>query len=145
MTRVDFYLIQNPASHGKHRLACRLADKAYRLGHHIYMLTGSAAESAALDELLWTQGQTTFVPHEVHTEGATSTADVPVVIGHGEPPTGLDNVLISLSAEIPAFFSRFERVAEVVGAEAADKEKARERFRFYRDRGYALNTHELTV
>ena len=49
-------------------------------------------------------------------------------------------VLINLHAAPPPFFSRFERLAEIVGADEADAAAARERFRFYRERGYELRT-----
>jgi DNA polymerase-3 subunit chi len=52
-------------------------------------------------------------------------------------------VLINLAAEVPEFFSRYERVAEVVDADAVRREQSRERYRFYRDRGYKLNTHQV--
>ncbi|MEZ5578324.1 MAG: DNA polymerase III subunit chi [Candidatus Competibacteraceae bacterium] len=44
--------------------ACRLADKAYGLGHTVYLFTASEARAAALDDLLWTFRQDSFVPHE---------------------------------------------------------------------------------
>ena len=52
-------------------------------------------------------------------------------------------VLINLADEVPDFFSRYARVAEIVDADAIRREKGRERFRFYRDRGYQLQTHQL--
>ena len=49
----------------------------------------------------------------------------------------------NLNAEPPPFFSRFERLAEIVGKDDADVVAGRERFRFYRERGYELRTHNL--
>ena len=51
--------------------------------------------------------------------------------------------MINLSEEIPAFFSRFTRVAELVDQAPTSRNLARERYRFYRDRGYSLDSHEL--
>ena len=68
----------------------------------------------------------------------------PVLIGVNQPPVGDRwNVLVNLAADVPEFFSRYERVAEVVDADAARREQSRERYRFYRDRGYKLNTHQV--
>jgi len=50
-------------------------------------------------------------------------------------------VLVNLHAEPPPFFSRFERLAEIVGVD--DVPAGRERFRFYRERGYEMRTHDL--
>ena len=58
-----------------------------------------------------------------------------------DPPH--DQVLINLADERPATFARFERVIEIVTLDDADKALARERFRFYRDRGYELGIHKL--
>ena len=41
----------------------------------------------------------------------------------------------------PPFFSRFARLAEIVPADAAAA--GRERYRFYRERGYELRAHNL--
>jgi DNA polymerase-3 subunit chi len=51
--------------------------------------------------------------------------------------------MINLAAEVPAFFSRFERVLEVVDGDASRRAQSRSRFKFYRDRGYELATHNL--
>lgn len=151
MTRVDFYLLQSAAAAesgaptegigAKLALACRLADKAYRLGHKIYIYTPDAALAARLDDLLWVQNPGSFIPHHIYKEGEPQAA---VAIGTVPPPAALDEVLVSLSAEVPDFFSRFERVVELVGNDETEKAQSRERFRFYRDRGYTLQTHTLT-
>ncbi len=141
MTRVDFYLLNDTAA-DKQQFACRLADKAYRLGHHSYILATGADEAAALDELLWTFAAASFVPHAVYRTDAAA-PDQAVLIGHTPPPDTCHQVLISLSPQVPEFFSRFSRVAEIVGATDDEKASARERFRFYRERGYSLETHNI--
>ena len=141
MTRVDFYLL-NDMTGSKLLLVCRLADKAYRLGHHSYILTADAAEAAALDALLWTFAAGSFVPHSVYQTEAEVPAQ-PVLIGHAPPPAAWHQLLISLSPQVADFFSRFTRVAEIVGGTADEKAAARERFRFYRERGYTLETHTI--
>ena len=50
---------------------------------------------------------------------------------------------VNLRADPPSFFSRFERLAEIVGIDETDVEAGRTRFRFYRERGYELRTHSL--
>ena len=52
-------------------------------------------------------------------------------------------MLINLGAEIPRVFGRFERVAELVDQRPELLSQSRERFRFYRERGYELKTHQL--
>lgn len=149
MTRVDFYLLQENAGGdvagaatdaAKLALACRLTDKAFRLGHKVYLYTPDETLAARLDDLLWVQNPNSFIPHHIYKDGEPL---APVAIGAVPPPATLDEVLVSLSAEVPDFFSRFARVVELVGTDATEKAQSRARFRFYRDRGYALQTHTL--
>jgi DNA polymerase-3 subunit chi len=142
MTKVDFYLLSTADPESRERTACRLAEKAYRLGHRVYLLVPDENSALELDELLWTFSQGSFVPHAV-LAGSTDADTHPVLIGHGEPPAALNDVLVSLAPDIPSWFSRFARVAELVGAAEDDKTRARERFRYYRERGYPLDTHNI--
>ncbi|MEZ5576592.1 MAG: DNA polymerase III subunit chi [Candidatus Competibacteraceae bacterium] len=83
MPRIDFYVLPDQKENGRALLACRLADKAYGLGHTVYLFTASEARAAALDDLLWTFRQDSFVPHEryplVGEEGS------PVLVGTAAP------------------------------------------------------------
>ena len=143
MTRVDFYVLQSGAEQQRALFACRLAEKAWRLGHRIYVHTPSAAATRRLDELMWTWRDGSFLPHLTLEDAAGADPDgaTPVLLGHGDEPGADHQLLINLADDVPLFFSRFDRVAEIVGGQAA--EKGRERFRFYRDRGYDLSTHKL--
>ena len=143
MTRVDFYLLDRATEGGKDAAVCKLAHKAFRLGHRVYILTHDDRSAQHLDQLLWTFSQGSFIPHGL---GARpSDIDMPVLIGCEEPPTAHEDVLIQLTPQVPEFFSRFRRVAEVVDGSDDGKTLARERFRFYRDRGYELQTHNLAL
>ena len=141
MTRVDFYVLENPTPAGAPGLACRLAEKAYDEGHRIYIHVEDQQQAEALDALLWTFRAGSFIPHALTGEQGD---EAPVHIGFGEGPAEAhDDVLINLTAQVPLFFSRFARVAELVDADEAARLKARERFRFYRERGYTLDTHNI--
>jgi len=143
MTKVDFYILEQPHSEARARFACRLAEKAWQQGNRVYIHTDSAEQSQRLDELLWTFRAGSFVPHAL--DEATDADATPIHIGHGSEPHHHDQVLINLAPEVPLFFSRFERVAEVVGHEEECRAQGRERFRFYRDRGYPLENHTITA
>lgn len=142
MTKVDFYVL--PANGmSREQLACRLTEKAWNKQHHIYIHTGSVQEAQRIDDLLWTFNQDSFLPHNLVTDAASVTA--PIRIGYEEAPDMECDVLINLSHEVPAFFSRFMRIAELVDQNKNTRNQARERFRFYRERGYPLDSHELTA
>lgn len=138
MTRVDFYILEGARAEARTRFACRLADKAYQLGNRVYVHTGGPGQSERFDELLWTLRQDSFVPHELANDQAR---DCPVLIGHDFEPADDRQVLINLCEEVPFFFSRFERVIEIV--DEGGRDGARTRFSWYRDRGYALEHHRI--
>ena len=52
--------------------------------------------------------------------------------------------LMNLSGEVPPGFSRFTSVIEVVSEDAEVRQPARERFKFYKDRGYEIQSLDLT-
>lgn len=143
MTEVFFYILEDSADDAGARLACRLAEKAHDGGHRVYLHVADQAESDALDTLLWQFRQGSFVPHETSAQRAADDDLTPVVIGSGEPPSGFDDVLINVSGDVSGFFSRFARHNEIVPPAAV--ESARSRYRFYKDRGYALTTHKIAA
>jgi len=135
MTRIDFYQIDNDEA--PLTFACRLIEKIWRRGHLVYVHTESAGQSRELDELLWTFRPDRFIPH------AVAGSDAPVQIDHEGEPDHQD-VMVNLSSRIPGFFSRFDRVAEVVPLDENSRSAARQNYKFYKDRGYILHYHELT-
>jgi DNA polymerase-3 subunit chi len=141
MTQVDFYILEDSQPQACPLFTCRLAEKAYKQGHQIYINAESGQQLKQLDDLLWTFRAGSFLPHAVYETGAT--ANPPILLGHAVEPEGASDVLVNLSSEIPAYFSRFSRVAELVGGSGEQRAAARERYRFYKDRGYTLNTHKL--
>ncbi|WP_428102757.1 DNA polymerase III subunit chi [Candidatus Rariloculus sp.] len=144
MSRVDFYILPTDSDNARLQFACRIADKAMRSGRQTFINAPSERESRQLDKLLWTFSQGSFVPHRIIGPDETEPAREPVVIGRGQEPGGGHwNVMINLATEVPEFFSRYERVVELVDADQGRRKHGRERYRFYRDRGCELNTHRM--
>jgi DNA polymerase-3 subunit chi len=144
VTQVDFYILESDSDDARLHLACKIVDKATQLDHHVFIHSTSDEEARQLDELLWTFSQGSFIPHRIVRGESTEAPLEPVLIGVNQSPAaGRWNVLINLAADVPEFFSRYERVAEVVDANAVRREQSRGRYRFYRDRGYKLNTHQV--
>ena len=138
MTKVDFYILQ---SGSRELTACKLIEKAFSLGHRIYVHAESEDQAQKIDNLLWTFRAGSFIPHQQYQ--SDSSEDSPVQLGTHEAPNIDSDVLINLGAEVPLFFSRFQRVAELVGSDEQAKALGRQHFQFYRDRGYSLNTHDI--
>jgi DNA polymerase-3 subunit chi len=141
MTQVDFYILKDSSPRAQALLTCRLSEKAYKKGHQVFINTNSGEQLKQLDDMLWTFSTGSFLPHACY-EGKTDSTQ-PVLLGHAIEPEGPSDVLVNLSNDVPAFFSRFNRVAELVGGDETQRQAARERYRFYKDRGYTLNTHNL--
>lgn len=141
MTQIDFYILSEQSALDRDLLSCRLAEKVYKLGKRLYIHTTSQTEASRIDDLLWTYRDGSFIPHEIYRAGQAG--ESPVVIGHHEEPEAEADVLINLAPSVPLFFSHFERVAEIIPPQDEEKRCGRERFRFYRERGYALKTHNL--
>lgn len=145
MTRVDFYILAEAAGDPL-PVICRLCDKAAAAGQQVFVHVPDAGAAEALDGLLWSFRQGSFISHERCGDGAPPQAPIPaVLLGDGEPPPSHQQVMINLAAEVPPFFSRFERVLELVHGDAAERARGRARYKFYRDRGYALATHDLSA
>ena len=137
MTKVDFYT----GSADRLRTACQLCHKALQNSVRVVISTPDALMADSLDSLLWQFPATAFIPH--CRSDAADAALHPVVICVGADNFPFYELLISLHDECTPFFSRFDRVIEIVSQDATDSRRGRERYKFYRDRGYELSHIEL--
>ena len=138
MTQVDFYIhVDN-----KLQTLCTLTTKALARKLRVLVLTPDPQTTEQVDKLLWTQPPIGFLPHcRSHHRLAPIT---PIIVDHVAEPVVHEQLLINLNAQCPAVFSRFERVIEIVSTDDSDRELARERYRFYRDRGYEIRNHDMS-
>ena len=137
MTQIDFYTHVGNKLH----VACRLAAKAYAQGLRVAVLCPDAATAQTFDRMLWTASPLAFVPH--CRAGHPLAARTPIVVDHEGVTPSHDEVLLNLCAEWPPVFSRFQRLIEIVSQDDGDRSSARTRFKFYRDRGYEIRSHNL--
>jgi len=141
MTKIDFYVLSEFGQQAREAMACRLIDKVYQMQHRVYVHTESQQDAQRFDDLLWTYRPGSFIPHCIGKPGQNDVA--PVIIGCTDQVPEMNDVLLNLTHEVPLFFSQFDRVAELVTADEQSRSLSRTRFRFYKDRGYELTTHEL--
>ena len=137
MTRIDFYRY----AEDKQRLACRLAAKAFAKPSKLVVYSPDAKVLGDFDRALWTYQATGFVPH-VYADSPLA-AETPVVLAASGEVLPHHDVLLNLADEWPPFFASFERVLEIVSTDEADKERARERYSFYKKRGYELVVNDI--
>jgi len=138
MTQIDFYFhVEN-----KLQTACALSAKAYARGVRVLAYCPDAALGQKFDRLLWTTPALSFVPHCA--PGDRLAAVTPVIVDHEGTDLRHDELLINLRDELPLFFSRFQRLIEIVGLDEDDRRRARERYKYYRDRGYEIQNHDMS-
>lgn len=139
MTRVDFYL----KAASKVEVARKLAAKAFKSGKYIFIYTCNRGLTAELDSHFWLSPPLSFLPHVA--SGHLLSTKSPVLIG--DDPFGLQrfDVLINCDRDVPEYFSRFDRVLEIVTEDSNDISVARDRFRHYKERGYLLDVHDLSA
>lgn len=138
MTQIDFYTHVDD----KLKTACRLASKAFSHGLRVMVFCPDAETAQRYDRLLWTTPAISFVPHCF--PGDPLAPVTPVIVDYDGGDLVHDQVLLNLRAEWPPFFGRFQRLVEIVSDEEEDRRAARERYKFYRDRGYDIRTHDLS-
>lgn len=137
MTRIDFYFnVEN-----KYHQVVELAGKALSRQRRLFVFVPDAEVAAQLEHTLYTHMPTTFLPY--CRTGHALAAETPILIDWRGEHLLHDDVLINLRSEFPPFFSRFKVLVEIVGMDEADRMDARGRFRFYRDRGYDIRSHDI--
>ena len=137
MTRIDFYANVPDTM----RTLSQLCAKALDRGMRVLVATEGPAMTEAVDRQLWTQAATGFLPHVP--AGHRLASVTPVVLDHELVEIDRDELLINLRTDPPEVFSRFQRLVEIVSTDAERVAAGRSRYRFYRDRGYEMQTHDL--
>jgi DNA polymerase-3 subunit chi len=119
---------------------CRLAEKAWKLDHRVWIRTENAAASRELDDLLWSYQDGSFLPHakvsDPDAEGS------PILIGETAPRVGI-NLLINLGPEVPEYCDAFPRIAEIINADIELKQQGRARYAHYAKSNYTLQHHTI--
>jgi len=139
--RVDFYVSAEAGESARLRLACRVAEKAYLARQTVVAWFDDADALRRFDELLWTFGDGTFVPHDTVTAGAACAA--PVALTTGPLPARDSEVLLNLGSVVPDCVDNFARVAEFLDARPEVRAAGRDRFKAYRARSIEPQTHNV--
>ncbi|QEP43340.1 DNA polymerase III subunit chi [Ectothiorhodospiraceae bacterium BW-2] len=149
MTQVNFYIQQRLS---QQLLACKIVAKGWQQGSLLYLHTEDSLAAAKIDDLLWCFDDVSFLPHQRLNERSDAEG-IRIYIGYGDQllqrPQLIDNNTPSAMVNLadtptpPACFSRFDKVAEVVPLDENGKQLARARYRYYQERGYPMQTHNL--
>jgi DNA polymerase-3 subunit chi len=143
--RVDFYVTDESGESARLRLACRVTEKAYLGKQRVVVYCDDPAMLPRVDEMLWTFGDGSFVPHDLVTREGVE-CDAPVALTTGPLPAGLPGewqVLVNLGAAVPGWHTRFARIAEFLDARPEVRAAGRERFKSYRASSIEPHTHNV--
>lgn len=130
----------------KQAYACRLLRKALAQGARV-TVTAPAADLARLDVLLWTFSATDFVAHVRLPASEPEVQSSPVILAESLRDASLPHreVLVNLGDEVPAGFNDFQRVIEVVASDDNDRQRARNRWRYYAAQGHDIARRDLQL
>jgi DNA polymerase-3 subunit chi len=136
MTRIDFH------SNVGDRIAyaCRLTRKARHIDAQVALFVAST-ELDELDEALWRFSEQDFLPHVKASDPLAYRTPV-ILFDTDSIELPHHQILINLSGTTPVDFARFERMFEIIFTSEQEKISARERYLFYKQRGYALTHYD---
>jgi DNA polymerase III subunit chi len=143
MTQIDFHFNTSD----KLQYVCRLLRKIYKSGKKSVVFCSDAQQLGRLDQALWSFSPLDFLPHV--RAGDPLAASTPIILLNQASDTaqleaGHHDVLVNLGRELPPMFSRFDRLVEIVEEAEDDRLQARIRWKFYKERGYPMNTYDLS-
>lgn len=143
MTQIEFYSVDSEKNNLPFAHITEVVKRGYRKGQKVFIHTDNKRLAEKIDEILWTQDAKSFLPHQLI--GEDENTKPPIEIGYGQEPNIHPDILINLAADVPMFFSHFHWVFEYAFGDDDNKEKARNRFKFYRERGYPLNHRKISA
>lgn len=138
MTKVSFFF----GTADRREAATNWLADAYQQKQSVVVFQPDLEKLAMLDRWLWSHPATGFLPHcAIDSPLAGQT---PIVIAQTLDSGLRDQCLLNLSDDVPHGFTRFSELIEIISDDEATKLAGRERFRYYRNRGYAIKSVNLT-
>lgn len=139
---VDFYVLES-SRFNLLELTCNLLHKAFNAGKKTYVYTKTETQATTLDKLLWEYPKNAFIPHCIYPNKTDDIA--PIFIGSQSPPKDKDlQILLNLSAEMPEFASKFERIIEPFNKkDKASLAITRSHYKNYKKNGYLIKHHSV--
>ncbi len=128
MTNIQFYLIETDEPAEQFSYALQLAMQILAQGKHLYIHTGSAKDTREMQRLCAEK---------------ISHGDERLSIDHKGEPDSNRVALLNLSGEVPHFFSSFDTTLEIICTGSDNNDMGRERYKYYKSRGYPLRHSQV--
>ncbi len=147
MSEIDFHILSEDSDKARLKAACTLIEQVFLKGERVLVWVDDAAALSAFDNLLWTFGDQSFVPHEpLAADPRACEAPVQLSAANPLPASAFDagfSTLLNLRTSPDVAALKFPRVLEVIDADAGRRAAGRERFRFYRENGAAPRHQDM--
>jgi DNA polymerase-3 subunit chi len=137
MTRIDFYFNASD----KLEVMAKLLYKSVNGGYRVFVHMRDKHMLNRFSQYLWQSRPLSFLPHVLSDHPLA--AQTPVVIGPDPGSITKCDILINYESLIPDFYTRFDRLLEVVSEDTHDRELSREHFRYFKQLGLPVYSHDL--
>jgi len=132
MTKIRFYTdVTDQVALMQH-----LVSQAVSRQRQVTIYVPDRQRALQLSEGLWQQEADSFFPNTL--ADAEHAALTPVQLAWLPEQIRQDDLLFNCQASLPKFFSRFRHLFELIGPDEEEKAAGRQRWAFYRDRGYEI-------
>lgn len=132
MTKIRFYTdVTDQVALMQH-----LVSQALSRQRQVTIYVPDRERAVQLSEGLWQQSADSFFPNAL--ADAAHAVLTPVQLAWQPEQIRQDDLLFNCQATLPKFFSRYRHVFELIGTDEAEKAAGRQRWAFYRDRGYEI-------
>jgi DNA polymerase-3 subunit chi len=143
MTDISFYVGKSSNMQARMLLACKLVEKARANNMLVHINLSSYPECERMDNLLWSYNDLSFIPHDILRQNTQRQAGIIVTIGDTSEPNDTRGLLINLTSEIPPYFNKFKKFAEIIDQEQDVLVNGRKRYAYYRKEGYNPDYYQL--
>ncbi|WP_049721884.1 DNA polymerase III subunit chi [Gilvimarinus polysaccharolyticus] len=140
MTEVDFYILSSDETDKQLAFVSRLCQKAINNGLRVLIAANDEAQLQSVAQYLTHERPESYLPWR-HSD-ATDRGEPIALDCKGECGNHKD-VLINLCAQLPEYFSRFSRMAEVVIQTDTVLAHTRQHWSFLGERGYPIRHHKM--
>lgn len=117
---------------------CRVIHKIYQVSTRAAVLCDTPQRAKALDDLLWTFNQGSFVPHGL------APCREPICIGTETHELRDYAILILLVEKLPAHLEDFARLVDFIMPAPDQLKAARQRYKMLKERQLTLTVHPLS-
>jgi len=144
MTEIEFHICES-ADVDSQKYLIQQALQAYRNQSPVHIHCDDIAQANALSDALWAHSQSCFLANEVLTEPkSTSSKASPITLSDNIAFAAHFGTLLYSGSKEPEHISRFHKYCFIVPASEETKTLARQRYKFFKQRGYPLQHIPVT-